>query len=82
MIFQIASLMIPNVAASKKGRGRGGARPGAGRKRIVKQPERIAVDLESPQLDALRELAGERETSVAKLIRLAVSQFLKRSGKG
>ena len=69
------------MAASKQRPGRGGARPGAGRKRIVKHPERIAVDLERLDLDALRELAEERGTSVARLIRLAVSQYLKRSGK-
>lgn len=80
MIFQTDARMIRDVAA-KKGPGRGGARPGAGRKRIVKQPERVAVDLERPDLDALRELAEERGTSVAKLIRLAVSRLLKRSEK-
>ena len=63
----------------KKGAGRGGFRPGAGRPRVVQEPERIAVDLEQPQLDALRDLASERGTSVADLIRRAVSQYLKRA---
>ncbi len=63
----------------KKGTGRGGFRPGAGRPRVVQEPERIAVDLEQPQLDALRDLASERGTSVADLIRRAVSQYLKRA---
>ncbi len=63
----------------KKGTGHGGFRPGAGRPRVVQEPERIAVDLEQPQLDALRELASERGTSVADLIRRAVSQYLKRA---
>ncbi len=61
--------------------GRGGARPGAGRKRIVKEPERIAVDLEKPDLDDLRALAERRGTSVADLIRRAVGQYLRRAGK-
>jgi hypothetical protein len=47
----------------------------------VKDPERIAVDLERPDLVALRALAEERETSVADLIRRAVTQFLRRSGR-
>jgi len=59
--------------------GRGGWREGAGRKRVVQDPERIAVDLERPDLDALRAIGVERETSVANLIRLAVAQFLKRA---
>ena len=63
----------------QKGTGRGGFRPGAGRPRVVQEPERIAVDLEQPQLDALRDLASGRGTSVADLIRRAVSQYLKRA---
>ena len=65
--------------AARKPSGRGGFRPGAGRKRIVQNPERIAVDLEKPDLDALRALAEARETSVADLIRRAVTQFLRRA---
>ena len=78
MIYHSASEILPIVAAQKPS-GRGGARPGAGRKRIVQSPERIAVDLEKPDLDALRDLAEARETSVADLIRRAVSQFLGRA---
>jgi hypothetical protein len=51
----------------------------AGRPRVVKHPERIAVDLEKPDLDALRALGKRRETSVADLIRRAVSQYLRRA---
>ena len=65
------------MAAKQKGPG--GSRPGAGRKRIVANPERIAVDLEKPDLDALRALAEERDTSVAALIRHAVAAYLKRT---
>jgi len=68
------------VTGKKRGMGRGGARPGAGRKRLVQQPERIAVDLEKPDLDRLRSLAASKSTSVADLIRRAVSQYLRRSG--
>ena len=75
---QLAQDTIPTMP-EKKGTGRGGFRPGAGRPRVIQEPERIAVDLEQPQLDALRELASERGTSVADLIRRAVSQYLKRA---
>jgi hypothetical protein len=39
------------------------------------------VDLEKPDLDALRALAEQRGTSVADLIRRAVTQFLRRCRK-
>lgn len=59
-----------------------GSRPGAGRKRIVADPARIAVDFEKPDLDALRDLAEKRDTSVADLIRRAVGAYLKRAQRG
>lgn len=71
----------PGVAERRKGSGRGGARPGAGRPRVVEEPERIAVDFEKPDLDAVRELAERRRTSVADLIRRAVAQYLRRAGR-
>ena len=58
---------------------RGGARPGAGRKRVVQDPDRIGIDFERPDLEALRELALARNTSVANLVRTAVAQYLRRS---
>lgn len=57
----------------------GGPRPGSGRPRLVQDPERIAVDLERSDLNALRDLAAKRGTSVADLIRRAVSQLLRRA---
>ena len=68
-----------NVAQRMRKKGRGGARAGAGRKRVVQEPERIAVDLEKPDLDALRTMGKRRGTSVADLIRRAVSQYLRRA---
>ena len=68
-----------NGFVAAKRQGPGGARPGAGRKRIVANPERIAVDLEKPDLDSLRALAEERGTSVAALIRRAVNAYLGRA---
>jgi hypothetical protein len=60
--------------------GRGGARAGAGRKRIVQEPERIGIDFERTDSEALRALARKRDTSVANLVRTAVAQYLRRSG--
>lgn len=58
---------------------RGGARAGSGRKRVVQDPDRIGIDFERPDLEALRELALTRDTSVANLVRIAVAQYLRRS---
>ena len=58
---------------------RGGARKGAGGKRLVQDPKRIAVDFEGSDTNALQELAQERGTSIATLVRTAVSQFLNRN---
>lgn len=77
--MKIQTMIWHTAPMAARGSGRGGARPGAGRKRVVKDPERIAVDLERPDLDALRALAEERSTSVANLVRRAVAQYLKRS---
>jgi hypothetical protein len=58
---------------------RGGARPGAGRKRLVNDPERMAIDFERADLKALRAIAANRGTSVTALIRKAVQQYVSRS---
>ena len=72
--------MDDNVAVAKRRKaGHGGKREGAGRRRIVQDPERVAVDFERPELAALRELAERRGTTIPMLIRQAVSQYLKRS---
>ena len=83
MIFtlDISNELSDTVCVAAKRQGAGGARPGAGRKRIVANPERIAVDLEKPDLDALRALAEQRGTSVAALIRRAVASYLNRAKK-
>ena len=81
MTYQDPEIRIDGMAQKKAERGWGGTRDRAGRKRIVQNPERIAVDLEKPDMNALRELATDRGTSVAALIRRAVSQYLKRAGR-
>lgn len=82
LAFQNNSVIVWPVAAQNRREGSGGARKGAGRKRIVRDPERIAVDLERSDLNAMRVLAEKRGTSVASLIRRAVSAYLGRSKKG
>ena len=62
--------------------GWGGARPGSGRPRVVRDPERMVVDFEKADLDVLREVAGRRGTSLTELIRRAVSQYARRARKG
>ncbi len=71
----------PSVGEAGKTFGHGGARPGSGRKRIIEEPERVTADFERAEIDALRTMAEERETSVADLIRRAVSQYLRRAGR-
>jgi hypothetical protein len=82
LIYQRNTVILWPMAARHQRKGRGGAREGAGRKRIVQDPERIAVDLERSDLDAMRTLAEKRSTSVAALIRRAVSAYLGRSKRG
>ncbi len=69
------------MAARRKKMGWGGARPGAGRKRLVQEPARIAIDFEQAQMDQLQELAERRDTSIASLIRAAVAQYLATFGE-
>ncbi len=66
---------------ARKKLGHGGPRPGAGRKRVVQEPERIAVDMERPQVDRMRQLAAERGVSFAALVREAVDRFLATRGR-
>ena len=70
-----------SVSKTRKTFGHGGARPGAGRKRILREPERITADFERADANALRSMAEERQTTVADLIRRAVSQYLRRAGR-
>jgi hypothetical protein len=59
----------------KKGK-RGGARPGAGRKPILKDAKSIKLSLDGDVYDRLAEIATEREVSIGALAREAVEAFL------
>ena len=67
-----------DVAARKIKSGRGGRRPGAGRKPILKDPVTVTTDVERPDLEVLEAIAEERGVSVASLVRAAVAAYVKR----
>ncbi|HXK21796.1 MAG TPA: ribbon-helix-helix protein, CopG family [Myxococcota bacterium] len=66
------------MAGRRKATGRGGWRPGAGRRPELKRPARFTLDLEGPQMDALEKIAEERGVSVASVVREAVAAYLAR----
>ena len=78
LVYQIARAYTQPVARKTRD-GRGGTRPGAGRPRLIENPERITVDFEQEDLEAIRDLAERRDTSVAEMIRRAVRQYLGRT---
>jgi len=63
------------VVAAKKG-GRGGARPGSGRPRILEDPVSYRLDLERDDYDALRLMAQETGTSAQGIVRQAITAYL------
>ncbi len=56
----------------------GGKRPGAGRPSILKDPVRFILSIERTEIEALEEIAQERDQSIASLVRSAVTAFLRR----
>ncbi len=74
---EISSIVV-RVTARPKKKGRGGARPGAGRKPVLEDPVSVTLDLERPHAKALRSLADEEGASLASLVRAAVAAYLKR----
>ena len=57
---------------------RGGKRPGAGRPSILNNPVRFILSIERTEIEALEEIAAERDQSIASLVRSAVTAFLRR----
>ena len=64
-----------SIVAAKKNT-HGGARPGSGRKPILKDPKSIKINLDGEVYDRLVEAATERETSIGALVREAVRASL------
>ena len=79
---QYNDAIIEDVAARKKKTGWGGKRPGAGRKPELQDPVSFTLDFEEPQFEALKEIAEDREVSVASLVREAVRGYLARRRRG
>ena len=67
-----------DVAARKTRSGRGGRRPGAGRKPILNDPVTVTTDVERPDFEVLEVIAEGRGVSVASLVRAAVAAYVKR----
>ncbi len=79
---QTTSVHPDSVASRRKKKtGWGGARPGAGRKPELREPYRYSMDFEGPQMDALEQIASEREVSIASVVREAVDAYLARRRK-
>ena len=78
LLNQVGNPTLLLVAAKKKASGRGGWRPGSGRKAILKDPARITIDMERTDLEALSALADAKGVSTAQMIRNAVSTLLRR----
>ena len=57
---------------------RGGKRPGAGRPPTLKDPVRFILSIERTEIEALEEIAQERDQSIASLVRSAVTAYLRR----
>lgn len=76
---------VPNIdtepVAAKKRSGPGGARPGAGRPRVVQDPVRLTVDYERADFEHLEAIAERRGVSVASVVREAVRTFVARRRK-
>ena len=65
------------TAPKSKGK-RGGKRPGAGRPPTLKDPVRFILSIERTEIEALEEIAQERDQSIASLVRSAVTAYLRR----
>ena len=65
------------TAPKSKGK-RGGKRPGAGRPPTLKDPVRFIMSIERTEIEALEEIAQERDQSIASLVRSAVTAYLRR----
>lgn len=70
------------VAGRRAKSGLGGARPGAGRKRIVQDPVRLTFDLEARDFTALKAFADREAISIAEALRRAVRGHLRRLRRG
>ena len=73
-----ASRCVMAPTTRRKPSGRGGWRPGAGRKRELDNPVRATTVLEGSDFELLASIAAARGATVAAVIRDAVKALLKR----
>ena len=62
----------------KKKRSWGGRREGSGRKQVVGDPVRLAIDVERRDLDALKAQAKRQDISMAEYIRQVLARAARR----
>jgi hypothetical protein len=77
----VAALPFAPMAARKKASGRGGWRPGAGRKPAFEDSVDRTIRFERRDLGALEGLATARGVTTSDLVREAVRVYLARSRK-
>jgi hypothetical protein len=75
------AIIDADMAAKKTKAKRRGRRPGAGRKGFIVGARRLSVDYPGAHMAALEEIAEERGTSVASVVREAVRAYLEREGR-
>ncbi len=64
--------------AERKPSGRGGWRPGAGRKPSLHDPVSFTGEIERADMESLEAIAEQRNVSIASLVRAAVAAYVKR----
>ncbi len=64
--------------AERKPSGRGGWRPGAGRKPSLRDPVSFTGEIERADMESLETIAEQRNVSIASLVRAAVAAYVKR----
>jgi hypothetical protein len=69
------------MARKRRKWGWGGARPGSGPKPIFAERVMRSISFERESRDAVQRLADERGISFAEVVRRAVDEYLKRSGR-
>lgn len=79
MIHVHYSYIVSSEMAVKKRKTatHGGARPGAGRPSLVKNPRSMRVNVEREDYEALQQIAEESDTTITELIRRAIRSFLR-----
>jgi len=71
----ITTIQSAPVTARRKKSRRGGYRPGAGRKRVLKDARAVTVTLEEPQYEAVERFAAKDGVSLASIVREAVEAY-------